>query len=158
MLSSLNLLRAEMGGQFLITTRSFILIAVPTRQSLCVCLEYQNGHVQSLSSCVRYFLLRSIRYQGYKPKAWGNLVAGSTFPVALCVTHLETVTVAVFLMTPTLVTTPVKAIGGIVAGAGGAIGKYEPEAKRDDSHATTGYKSLRSKICSPRFFHDQKRQ
>lgn len=41
-----------------------------------------------------------------------------TFPVNLCTTQRETVTVAVLFMKPAFVTTPVKAIGGMVFDVG----------------------------------------
>lgn len=50
--------------------------------------------------------------------AISSLSAGQrkrTLPVRLCATSRETVTVAVLFMHPTLVTTPIKAMGGIFA-------------------------------------------
>lgn len=76
--SSLNRFRADIGGQFRINTASF------NRRTSC-------------SSCVRIFLLRSMR-----------------FPVNLWMTWRETVTVAVLRMQPALVTIPVNAMGGMV--------------------------------------------
>ena len=41
-------------------------------------------------------------------------MATLTFPVNLCSTHRETVTVAVFFINPALVTIPLRVIGGMV--------------------------------------------
>lgn len=76
--SNLKRFRADIGGQFRINTVSF-------------------NRRTSFSSCVRIFLLRSMR-----------------FPVNLWMTWRETVTVAVFCIQPALVTIPVNAMGGMV--------------------------------------------
>jgi len=66
------------------------------------------------SSWTKNFLLRSIlcadRQKRVNPKA----VNSRTLPVNLWIIHRETVTVAVLFMHPALVTTPVKAMGGIL--------------------------------------------
>lgn len=111
--SSLKRFRAETGGQLrIMTTSSFCNSGVCNVSPNSYC-NLRKLSILFSGSCVKYFLVRSMRFTDVENKIYPGKANTHTLRVILCATQRVTVTVAVLSINPTFVTNPLKAIGGM---------------------------------------------